>query len=228
MRQHYLRLFPSLLEESRFNRRRRALGILTEEIRRLLSAQLIAPNDSLRLVDTAPISACTYMRGNRCHTVRDAQYCGVMPSKRAKLFGFRLHLTTSWDRVVENWVLAPASVRETTVAVPLMAERRGLTLVGDQGFQSAKQEARLKESMGIILQTPRRRTYRQQWPEATRQASNRAPRRIETAISVVATVFHIECPGARSLSSLVARVATRILTYNLSFLTAKTFLPQAN
>lgn len=228
VRQHYLSLFPDLLEESRFNRRRRALGRVTEEIRRCLSAQLIAPMDRVRLVDTAPIPVCTYMRGNRCQTVRGAEYCGVIPSKRAKLFGFRLHLTTSWDQVVEDWALVPASFRETTVVESLLVERRGLTVIGDQGFQSAKQEAWLEESRGVLLQTARRRTDRVQWPESTRQAVNRARRRIETAISVLSTVFHIEHPGSRSLSGLVARIATRILAYTLSFLTAKTLLPQRN
>lgn len=225
VRQHYLALFPGLLGESRFNRRRRALARVIEEIRRRLSAELIAPTDRLRLVDTAPILVCTYMRGNRCRTVRGAEYCGVIPSKRAKLFGFRLHLTTSWDQVVEDWVLAPASLRETTVLPSLMAGRQGLAAIGDQGFQSADQEAWLKASQGVVMQTARRRTDRSQWPEKTRHALNRARRRIETAISVLATVFHIEHPGSRSLSGLVTRIATRILAYTLSFLTAKTLMP---
>jgi len=228
MRQHYLSLFPDLLEESRFNRRRRSLGRVIEEIRRRLSVQLIAPADRLRLVDTAPVPVCTYMRGNRCQTVRGAEYCGVIPSKRAKFFGFRLHLTSSWDHVVEHWVLAPASFRETVVLEALTTEQWGLTLVGDQGFQSAELGAWLKESRELFLQTARRRTDRVQWPEKTRQLLNRARRRIETAISVLSTVFHIEHPGSRSLSGLVARIATRILAYTLSFISAKTLLPQTN
>ncbi len=228
IRQHYLSLFPRILEESRFNRRRRALGGITEEIRRRLSAQLIAPTDRLRLVDTAPIPVCTYMRSNRCQTVRGAEYCGVMPSKRAKLFGFRLHLTTSWDQVVADWLLAPASLRETTVLESLMAGQWGLTVIGDQGFQSAEQEAWLKESRQVLMRTARKRTDRVQWPDEIRQALNRARRRIETAISVLSTVFHIEHPGSRSLDGLVARIASRILAYTLSFVTAKTMLPQGN
>lgn len=228
IRQHYLSLFPRLLEESRFNRRRRALGGITEEIRRRLSEQLIAPTDRLRLVDTAPIPVCTYMRGNRCRTVRGAEYCGVMPSKRAKLFGFRLHLTTSWNQLVADWLLAPASARETIIIESLMAGHSGLTVIGDQGFQSAEQEAWLKESRQVLIHTARKRSDRVQWPDEIRQALNRARRRIETAISVLSTVFHIEHPGSRSLDGLLARIASRILAYTLSFITAKTILPQRN
>lgn len=228
VRQHYLPLFPGLLEESRFNRRRRALAEVTEEIRRRLSAQLVAPTDRLRLVDTAPVPVCTYMRGRSCQTVRGAEYCGIMPSKRAKLFGFRLHLTTSWDQVVQDWTLAPASIRETRVIEALTAGKRSLTVIGDQGFQSSEQETNLKESRQVLLLTAHRRTDRVQWPEATRQMLNRARRRIETAISVLSTVFHIEHPGSRSLSGLLARIATCILAYTLSFVMAKTLMPQTN
>ena len=228
VRQHYLPLFPYLLENSRFNRRRRALGVVTEEIRRRLSRQLVAPTDTLRLVDTAPIPVCTYMRGNRCQTVRGAEYCGMIPSKRAKLFGFRLHLTISWDLVVEDWTLAPASFRETTVLESLLVERRGLTVIGDQGFQSARQEAWLLESRAMVVQTAQRRTDRVQRPQVVQRLLNRARRRIETALSVLATVFHLERPGSRSLSGLISRIATRILAYTLSFVAAKTLLPQEN
>lgn len=228
VRQHYLSLFPYLLENSRFNRRRRALGMVTEEIRRRLSRQLVAPTDTLRLVDTAPIPVCTYMRGSRCQTVRGAEYCGVIPSKRAKLFGFRLHLTVSWDQVVEDWTLAPASLRETTVLESLLVERCGVTVIGDQGFQSSDQEAWLRQRRGITMLTAQRRTDRVQRPQAARRLLNRARRRIETTLTVLATVFHLERPGSRSLSGLIARIATRILAYTLSFISTTTLLPQQN
>jgi hypothetical protein len=69
IRQHYLVLFPNLLSNSRFNRRRRALSACIEGVRRSLSATLIEPQDSLRLTDSAPIPICTYPRGYQCQPV---------------------------------------------------------------------------------------------------------------------------------------------------------------
>lgn len=228
VRQHYCYLFPNLLEDSRFNRRRRALALITEDVRRALSSLLISPTDQLRLVDAAPIPVCTYMRGSRGKTVQGAEYCSVIPSKRAKLFGFRLHLSTSWDQLVDRWTLAPACLRETTVVESLLAESSGAEVIGDQGFQSAELEAWLKQSRGIKLLTAKRRTDKVQWPDGFRSLLNRARRRIETALSVLATVFHIEHPGSRSLSGLVARTASRILAYNISFISAAILLPDKN
>lgn len=228
IRQHYLPLFPGLLEQSRFNRRRRALCLVTEELRRRLSARLISPTDKLRLVDTAPIPVCTYMRSSRCQTVRGAEYCSVMPSKRAKLFGFRLHVSASWDMVVEDWTLAPASFRETTVLESLLVERSGLTVAGDQGFLSHRLRDQLEHSRQIQLLTAPQRRHRVQWSKASRQLLNRVRRRVETALSVLNTVFHLEQPGSRSLTGLIARIATRILAYTISFVTVKLLMPRKN
>lgn len=228
VRQHYLQLFPHLLEDSRFNRRRRALALVIEELRCALKALLISATDRLRLVDTAPIPVCTYMRGSNCKTIQGAEYCSVVPSKRAKLFGFRLYLSTSWEQVPDYWTLAPASLWETMVVASLLGESRGLAAIGDQGFQSSRLEAWLQQSRGIRLLTAKNRTDKVQWPEATRKLLNRARRRIETALSVLATVFHLERPGSRSLSGLIARVSTKLLAYTISFIAAASLLPETN
>ena len=228
VRQHYLYLFPNLLEYSRFNRRRRSMALVTEEVRRILSGLLISPTDGLRLVDAAPIPVCTYMRSNRCSTFQGAEYCSIIPSKRAKLFGVRIHMTCSWEQVADHWTLAPASFRETRVVESLLAESNGVEVIGDQGYQSAELENWLKQNQGIRLLTAKRRTDKVQWPEHLRSLLNRARRRIETAFSVLATVFHIERSGSRSLSGLVARTASRILAYNISFLTAPILMTQRN
>jgi hypothetical protein len=69
IRQYHTDLFPRLLDDTRFNRRRRALLGMIEAIRRQLTTLLIDPQDRTRLVDSAPIPLCTYMRGPRCATV---------------------------------------------------------------------------------------------------------------------------------------------------------------
>ncbi len=63
VRQHYRALFPNLLSNGRFNRRRRALSACIEGVLRALSVALIDPHDALRLTDSAPIPVCTYQRG---------------------------------------------------------------------------------------------------------------------------------------------------------------------
>ena len=111
VRQYHRDLFPHLPPDGWFNQRRSILGPLIDQIRRLLTQQwgLIADDDPVRLLDSAPIPVTTYTRGKDNRTVNGSEYFGVAPSKGAKLYGFRLHLTTTTDQVVDDWVLAPAS-----------------------------------------------------------------------------------------------------------------------
>lgn len=229
VRQHYLTLFPNLLSNSRFNRRRRALSACLEGIRRALSTALIDPQDTLRLTDSAPIPVCTYQRGYTCQTVSGTQYCSVMASRKAKLFGFHLNLTTTLEQVVDEWMLAPAAPREGKMVEPLLEDAFDLWVCGDNAYRDPGVAARLKAKRGITLLAPPRLHYdKLQWPAEFRQLFNRVRRRIESALSVLCVVFHIEQPGSRSLSGLVARVATRILAYTISFFASAMLQPEKN
>lgn len=228
VRQHYLALFPQLLSNSRFNRRRRALSALIEGIRRALSERWMDPEDDLRLIDSAPIPACTYGRSSACATVQGHEYCGYMPSRKAKFFGWHLDLTTTWDQVIDQWMLAPAGPHDSKMGEVLLSEAENLWVLGDTAFRSPQVEQRLQTRRGIRLLAPPQRTVTRPWPLELEQLARRMRRRIESALGVLATVFKIEVPGSRSLSGLVVRVATRILAYTLSFFASAILQPNKN
>jgi hypothetical protein len=73
VRQYHRDLFPQLLDDTRFNRRRRALAGVIEAIRRIYTTWLLEPDDAVRIVDSAPIPVCTYMRSRSCATVAGAE-----------------------------------------------------------------------------------------------------------------------------------------------------------
>ncbi len=103
MRQYHPRLFPQLPSNGWFNQRRTTLGLLIDQVRRVISwhGGLLAADDPLRLLDSAPIPLATYTRGGDNRTVNGSEYFGVASSKGAKLFGLRLHLTTTVGQVVD-------------------------------------------------------------------------------------------------------------------------------
>ncbi len=226
VRQYHRALFPKLLSNSRFNRRRRALTFCIEGIRQALSAQLIDAEDPLRLTDSAPIPVCTYQRGRDCETVTGPEYCSVMPSRKAKLFGFHLDLTTTAEQIVDTWMLAPAAPRDSKMAEVLLGEQANLLVLGDNAFHDPGVAARLKLKHHITLLAPPRRHYDQrQWPRKFRRWVNRVRRTIESALSVLCEVFYLEHPGSRTLTGLVARIATRILAYTISFFASAILQP---
>jgi hypothetical protein len=221
LRQYHRDLFPRLLPNGQFNARRRALGAITEQIRQEITRtfSLIDAQDRFRLLDSAPIPVCTYGRAGRNHTLVGSEYFGVMPNRKAKLYGLRLYALITPQQVVERWLLAPASRRDCKIMPAILEDCSGLTIFSDNAFSDPIEAERLAKHQDItVLATPAKNVH-QPWPKEFRQWANRFRRRIESAFGTLATVFGIEQPGARSLSGLTARLATRLLAYTLCFIT---------
>jgi hypothetical protein len=217
----WLHLFPNLLERSRFNRRRCQLALIIEQVRQYLRGRLIAEADRDRLIDSAPIPACTYGRSKECQTAIGEEHYSVMASRKAKLFGFRAHLLTTLSQVVDEWMLAPAAPHDSKVAAVFLEGANNLRIFGDNAYHDPIIQEELRHDQNITLLAAQRRDAKEPWPKEVRALFNRCRRLIETVLSVLCTVFHLEQVGARSESGRVARLATRFLAYNLSFIVTK-------
>jgi hypothetical protein len=217
----YLRdLFPNLIDLDRFNARRRELIAVIEAIRRDLRDQKLNRSDPVRLVDSAPVTLMTYTRGARCKSVVGSQFFGVVTSKKGKVFGLRLHVTVTVDQLIDEWLLAPASVPDPQVLDELVLDCRDLTLIGDKIYNDAELEERLWRKRRITLMPLRKDNQKKQWPADVRRILGRIRHRVETAFSILTTVFNIQRPRGRSLAGHVVRIATCILVHTLSFFMA--------
>jgi hypothetical protein len=235
IRQYHLDLFPHLVDNSRFNRRRQALAAQMEAIRCRLRDRwrathpLAAEESPLRLVDSAPIPICTYTRGRRCQSIpiewRD-EWFGVCASKKSKFFGPRCHMTVMLDQMVDSWLLAPGSYEDRKPLIALLEERQGLGLISDKGYVSEELEERLWETGEHLLLCLKRQNQHEQWPDGIQPILGRLRHGIETAFSVLTTVFALASPRSRSLSGLIARITTKILAHTLSFFLAEFLTPE--
>lgn len=217
----YLRdLFPDLLDLDRFNARRRQLIAVMEAIRRDLRDQKLNQADRVRLVDSAPVTLMTYPRGARCRSVVGSQYFGVVTSKKGKVFGLRLHITATAGQLIDEWLLAPASIPDPQALNGLVENCSDLTLIGDKIYNDVGQEDHLWRQRRILLLPLRKDNQKNQWPEEVRRALGRVRHRIETIFSTLTTVFNIARPRGRSLAGHVVRIATCILAHTLSFFMA--------
>lgn len=222
LRQYHPELFPRLPADGWFNARRTRLGPLIDQVRRLLTHHhgLIDPDDPDRLIDSAPIPLCTYARASQNQTLTGSQFFGVMKSRGAKLFGLRLHLTTTKGQVVDDWLLAPAGPHDSQVMPALLEGAAGALVLGDGAYHNPVSEPMLREREVVVLAPPRcNERTRPPWPEPVRRLVGKIRREIETALSVLTVVFDIERPRSRSLAGLVCRISTRLLAYNLCFIT---------
>lgn len=210
-------MFPRLLDVDRFNARRRELVGVMEAIRRGLRDQKLDRADRVRLVDSAPVTLVTYPRGSRCQSVVGSEHFGVVTSKKGKVYGFRLHATATVEQMIDEWVLAPASVPDPDVLDELVLDSRDLVLVGDKIYNDAELEQRLWRKRGILLLPLRKDNQKKQWPEGIQKLLGRIRHRIETTFSTLTTVFNVERPRGRSLAGYVVRVTTCILAHTLCF-----------
>ncbi|MDW8214586.1 MAG: IS982 family transposase [Roseiflexaceae bacterium] len=220
LRQYHPTLFPHLPSDGWFNQRRTRLGPLIDQIRQVITQQYggVSGADPDRLADSAPIPVATYQRARANRTVTGSAYFGVMNRRRAKLFGFRLHLTTTTHGVVDAWVLAPAAIHDSQALPALVEDAACQALLGDGAYHNPTAAPVLAARQ--VAAPPRRDSRkREPWPAELRRWVGKVRRRIETALSVLTVVFNIECPHARSLQGLVCRISTRLLAYNLCFIT---------
>jgi hypothetical protein len=221
LRQYHRDLFPHLLPNGQFNARRRALGAIAEQIRQEITHVfgLIDATDPIRLIDSAPIPVCTVGRAGHNRTLVGSEYFGVMPNRKAKLFGWRLYLLTTAGQVIDRWLLAPASRRDCKIMPAILEGCSDLTIFADNAYTDPIEAERLRRHQDItVLATPAK-NVRQPWPDEFRQWANRYRRRIESAFGTLTTVFGVEQTGARSLTGFTARIATRLLAYTLTFIT---------
>jgi len=214
-------LFPDLLDLDRFNHRRRQLISVIEAIRRQFRQQLLDPKENVRLVDSAPVTLMTYTRGSRCESVSGPEYFGVVTSKKGKFFGFRLHLTTTPDQLIDEWILSPASVPDGKAVSALLENCTDLAVVGDKAYNDEELEDRLWRKRRIHLLPLRKNNQTKQWSDDVRRAMGKVRHRVETVFSVLTTVFNVQRPRGRSLAGHVVRVATCILAHTMSFLIAQ-------
>lgn len=235
IRQYHLDMFPNLLDNSRFNRRRHQLTQVMEAIRQQLrdlwrAAHPLAEEEThLRLVDSAPISICTYTRGSRCRSIpldwRD-EWFGVCTSKKSKFFGPRCHVTTTLDQMIDSWLLAPGSYDDRKPMAALLEARQGLGIIGDKGYVSQELAERLWKDGEHLILALKRDNQKAQWPPGIQKILGYLRHRVETVFSVLTTVFNFERPKSRSLSGLINRVTTKILAHTMSFFLAEILTPE--
>jgi len=213
-------MFPALIDLDRFNARRRELMVVIEAIRRDLRDQKLDRTDPVRLVDSAPVALMTYSRGARCKSVVGSQFFGVVTSKKGKVFGLRLHTTVTVHQLVDEWLLAPASIPDPQVLDALVLDSRDLVLIGDKIYNDAELEDRLWRKRRIQLLPLRKDNQKSQWPKGMQALIGRIRHRVETVFSTLTTVFNVERPRGRSLAGHVVRIATCILAHTLCFFMA--------
>ena len=212
-KRHWVHLFPNIPSRTKLASQGANLWAVKQKITERLAQMLDAGLDDVHLVDGFPIEVCGFARASRCRSFNDEVAYGYCASKKKAFFGFQGHLLISMTGIPVSVSLTPANVDERDAVYDLIGDIEGL-LLGDKGYirPALKEDC---EAVGINLQTPLRRNMSDKRPKKFVKLMMRVRRKVETVIGHLASYFDIEYAGCRNMWHMTARVARKLLAYNI-------------
>ncbi len=138
------------LSTSRFNRRLHAMAawlpLIVETIGELFT------HGEVFIIDSMPLPVCRRARARRCRKVRGRDYCGYCAAKKEKFFGWRLHLVCTPEGIPVSFAMVAGGYHDLTPIHELtFALGAGARVLGDKGYNSAADEATMREETGVRL-----------------------------------------------------------------------------
>ena len=209
--------FPIVPEQSRFNRRRRQLMGVINQIRRMMLEQIELAQDQHCVLDSVPMPVVEFhlAPSSRGDWPAHGADFGKVSSKKKMIFGYKLHLLTTVGGLILDFALAPASATDLSVGCELLTQYSDLLVIGDKGYISAEIAEDLWQRKRIRLLTLPRRNQKRQLPKPVRRLYNSLRQIIETVNSQLAAQFNIETNHAHTFCGLCARLYTKLTAHTL-------------
>ena len=200
-------LFPQLPKQPGFHKRRARLTETIEWLIGVFAAQSPGYHDDLVLLDSTPVECARSVETVRRSQLSDAAGYGYCRSHSRWFFGFRLHLAAAPDGTPRAAILAPADQKERDIALKLLprALHGGELVIADKGYAGADFQQAVQR-MGATLLRPARKDE----PDNGLHLSG-IRQRIESIFWTCKDLLTLERHGARTLTNLRARIATRLL-----------------
>ena len=200
-----------LIERSVYNRRRRKLFPLIENIRLQLSS-LFNEFEDYFIVDSMPLEVCKTSRASRSKICKEEEFCfpdkGFCASQNFYYYGYKLHGVCSVSGVFHSLDITPASVHDIHFLKDIRYQLSDCVLLADKGYLSASIQLNLFETVNINLQTPKRKNQKdfQKQPYIFRKSR----KRIETLFSQLCDQFMIRRNYAKSFDGFRTRILSKI------------------
>ena len=209
--------FPILPDQSRFNRRRRQLMMVINEIRRRMLARIVLSHDQHCVIDSLPIPVVQFHlapSARRDWLAHDADF-GYISSRKEMIFGYKLHILSTVGGLILDFELAAASIGDLAIGRELLEDHYNRIVIGDKAYISADIKAELWEHNQIQLLTNPRRNQKRQLPKSVRRLHNSFRQMIETVNSQLVAQFNIETNHAHTFRGLCARLYTKLTAHTL-------------
>ncbi|MGH2644369.1 MAG: IS982 family transposase [Chitinophagaceae bacterium] len=212
----YSQDFPTLIDRSQYNKRRKKLMSHLEQLRVLLRNELIIGEDTF-IVDSMPMEVCKISRSSRAKICResfetspDKGYCA---SQSMYFYGYKLHGIISVEGVFQSIDITKASIHDIHYLNDVKQQLSNCLLLGDKGYLSRETQIDLFTSAGIKLETPMRINQKQYSPQP--YIFRKTRKRIETVFSQLCDQFMIRRNYAKSFLGFSTRVLTKVTALSI-------------
>jgi len=213
-RKQLAHLFPGLIGQSGFHKRRVGLTDAIEQVMGALARECPGFWDDVVLIDSTPVETArsreTVKRAGDSSlddAIANAAAYGYCRSHSRWFYGMRLHAVFAPDGTPRAAMLVGADRPEREIALRMLpaALRGGETVIADKGYAGREFAHAVSELGGTVLR-PARKTEPQTGPHL-------APlrQRIESIFWTCKDLLSLERHGARTLRNLRARIAQRLL-----------------
>ena len=222
-------LFPILPCQSRFNRRRRNLGAIINQIRQLLLADIEGASEQLCIIDSLPIAVMQFHlvpSSTNNWSCYGADY-GRVESKKQTIFGYKLHLLVTASGVIVDFELAPASANDLLVGYELLSGHQDKQVIGDKAYIHTQIKDQLAQLNRIELITLPRRNQKQQISRQTKQWINKIRQMVETVNGQLTQQFHIQNNHAHSFWGVCTRLYAKLTAHTLCIYLNQLFKKEA-
>jgi hypothetical protein len=205
---HLRHLFPKVLGQAGYFKRRRRLVETLEWLMSVFASQSPGFYDDLLLVDSTPVECARSRETVKRSALGDAADYGYCRSHSRFFWGFRLHAIFAPDGTPRAVTVASPKRDEREVALELLLRirrRGGETLIGDKGY-AGRAFAQAVSDMDVTILRPKRKDEPGRGPHL-------APirQRIESIFWSCKGTLALERHGTRTLSGLRERILQRLL-----------------
>ena len=205
-------LFPRLVDQSEFNRRRRSLYPALAAVQRAVAERLGANLERERLLDTKPVAVMLLKRHDDRGLVFDGKAAvGWCQTKRQWYYGFKLVLSLTLGGVISRYDLVPANVDDREAAAEVLEP--GRRYWADKGFFGEQCQREWAEFDGAEVWAEPPRGTLAAWPRAFAYLAHRLRQLIEVVNAQLQGQFAIERTLAKTLWGLVTRVQAKLTAH---------------
>ena len=201
------------IERTVFNRRRKLLFSLTEEVRRFMAEQLNG-GENFFIVDSMPLDICKMSRSGRSTVCREtldtAPSKGFCASQNRWFYGYKIHSLISVNGVVQHFDLTCGAVHDVHFLKDINAQMHDCSIIGDKGYITNTQQLDLFRQANIELEVPMRVNQKPYQPQP--HIIRKTRKRVETFFSQLCGQFMIQRNFSKSFNGFKTRILNKITT----------------